>query len=64
MLKPGLLQRANGGYIIFQAKDLLANGMCYDALKKALRIKELSIENTADQRSSMVLVSLNLNQYL
>ncbi len=58
MLKPGLLQKANGGYIILQAKDLLANGMCYDALKKALRIKELSIENTADQRSSMVLVSL------
>ena len=23
MLKPGLLQQANGGYIIFQAKDLL-----------------------------------------
>ena len=59
MLKPGLLQKANGGYIIFQAKDLLANGMCYEALKKALRIKEISIENTADQRSSsMVLVSL------
>lgn len=58
MLKPGLMQRANGGYIIFQAKDLLANGMCYEALKKALRVKELSIENTADQRSSMVLVSL------
>lgn len=32
--------------------------MCYEALKKALRIKELSIENTVDQRSSMVLVSL------
>ncbi len=58
MLKPGLMQRANGGYIIFQAKDLLANSMCYDALKKALRVKELSIENTTDQRSSMVLVSL------
>ncbi len=58
MLKPGLMQRANGGYIIFQAKDLLANPMCYDALKKALRVKELSIENTTDQRSSMVLVSL------
>ncbi len=58
MLKPGLMQRANGGYIIFQAKDLLANGMCYEALKKALRMKELGIENTADQRSSMVLVSL------
>ena len=58
MLKPGLLQVANGGYIIFQAKDLLANSICYEALKKALRIKELSIENTADQRSSMVMVSL------
>lgn len=58
MLKPGLLQMANGGYIIFQAKDLLANGICYESLKKALRIKELSIENTADQRSSMVMISL------
>ncbi len=58
MLKPGLMQRANGGYIIFQAKDLLANGVCYEALKKALRVKELSIENAAEQRSSMVLISL------
>lgn len=58
MLKPGLLHLANGGYIIFQAKDLLANGMCYEALKKALRIKELSIENTMEQRSSMVMISL------
>ena len=58
MLKAGLMQKANGGYIIFQAKDLLANGMCYETLKKALRVKQLSIENTTDQRSSMVLVSL------
>ena len=58
MLKPGLMQQANGGYIIFQAKDLLANGACYEALKKALRIKELGIENVAEQRSSMVLISL------
>lgn len=58
MLKAGLMQKANGGYIIFQAKDLLANGMCYEALKKALRVKNIGIENTADQRSSMVLVSL------
>lgn len=58
MLKAGLMQQANGGYIIFQAKDLLSNGMCYEALKKALRVKQLSIENAADQRSSMVLISL------
>ena len=58
MLKSGLLQQANGGYIIFQAKDLLANPACYEALKKALRIKEVGIENAAEQRSSMVLISL------
>ena len=58
MLKAGLMQKANGGYIIFQAKDLLANGMCYEALKKALRVKNIGIENTSDQRSSMVLISL------
>lgn len=58
MLKAGLMQQANGGYIIFQAKDLLANSVCYEALKKALRMKELGIENATEQRSSMVLVSL------
>ena len=58
MLKPGLMQQANGGYIIFQAKDLLSNSICYETLKKVLRIKELGIENTSDQRSSMVMVSL------
>lgn len=58
MLKPGLMQQANGGYIIFQAKDLLANGICYEALKKALRIKQVAIENANEQRSSMVLISL------
>ncbi len=54
MLKPGLLQKANGGYIIFQAKDLLANGICYDELKRVLRSKVLGIDNAADPRSSMV----------
>ena len=58
MLKSGLMQQANGGYIIFQAKDLLSNSACYEALKKALRVKELGIENAVDQHSSMVLVSL------
>ena len=58
MLKSGLLQQANGGYIIFQAKDLLQNSVCYEALKKALRVKEIGIENTTDQRASMIMVSL------
>lgn len=58
MLKPGLLHYANGGYIIFQAHDLIENAICYETLKKSLRQKQLLIENTADPRSSMVLISL------
>lgn len=58
MLKPGLLHKANGGYIILQAQDLLANQICYDTLKKALLVKEISIENNMEQRSYMVMISL------
>lgn len=58
MLKPGLLHIANGGYLVFQANDLLTNNLCYDSLKKVLRSKQLGIENAADPRSSMVMVSL------
>lgn len=58
MLKAGLLHKANGGYIILQASDLLANQICYDTLKKALLVKELNIENNMEQRSYMVMISL------
>lgn len=58
MIKPGLLHQANGGYIILQAKDLLANSICYEALKKALKIKELTIENATEQRAGMLLVAI------
>lgn len=58
MLRSGLLQKANGGYIMFQANDLLANPSAYEYLKKILRSKEIGIDNNVEQRSSMVLVSL------
>ncbi len=58
MLQAGLLHKANGGYIILQASDLLANQICYDTLKKALLVKNLSIENNMEQRSYMVMISL------
>lgn len=58
MLKPGLMHKANGGYIIFQAKDLLTNGICYEELKRVLRVKELSIDNVNEQRSTMAMISL------
>ncbi|MDE5830806.1 MAG: AAA family ATPase, partial [Clostridia bacterium] len=58
LLKPGLLHKANGGYIIFQAEDLLTNPVCYENLKRVLRIKEIGIDNSLEQRAAMVMVSL------
>ena len=58
MIKPGLLHQANGGYIVFQIKDLLQNPVCYEALKKAIKIKQAAIENYAEQKSGMILVSI------
>ena len=59
ILRPGLLQKANGGYIMFQASDLLSNPVSYEHLKRVLRNKELGIDNSImEQKSSMVLVSL------
>ena len=58
MLQAGLLQKANGGYLILQAKDLLQNPFSYENLKKVLRVKEISIDSGNDQRMSMVMVSL------
>ena len=52
------LHKANGGYIIFQAKDLLSNPMCYEELKRVLRVKELGIDNSNEQRTAMAMISL------
>ena len=58
MIKPGLLHKANGGYIMFQANDLLSNPLCYESLKKALKVKELNIDNSAERRNGVMLVSI------
>ncbi|SHE85996.1 Lon protease family protein [Alkalibacter saccharofermentans] len=49
MVKSGALQRANGGYLILQAKDLLMDPFVWDALKKALKYREAIVENMGEQ---------------
>ncbi len=44
MIKPGALHRANGGYLILQARDVLVNPFAYEGLKRALRSREIRIE--------------------
>lgn len=49
MIKAGSLHKANGGYIVINALDLLRNIFAYDALKRAIRNKELKIEDVWEQ---------------
>ncbi len=45
LIKPGALHKANGGYLILDALDLLKNPFSYDILKRALKNKEIRIED-------------------
>lgn len=49
MVKAGALQKANGGYLILQAKDLLMDPLVWDSLKKALKYREAIVENIGEQ---------------
>jgi L-asparagine transporter-like permease len=41
LVRPGALHRANGGFLILQARDVLSSPFAWDGLKRALREREL-----------------------
>ncbi len=49
MIKAGALHKANGGFLILNALDLLKWPFSYEALKRTIRQKRLSIEDPGDQ---------------
>lgn len=49
MIKPGAIQRANGGFLVLQVKDVLLNPFTWEGLKRALKSREARIENIGDQ---------------
>lgn len=48
MVKPGVLHKANGGYLIMKALDLLKYWLSWEALKRALRDEEIRIEDLGE----------------
>ncbi|GAB6157148.1 ATP-binding protein [Desulfotomaculum varum] len=58
MIKPGALHRANGGYLILQAKDLLADANAWETLKKALKNRQVIVENIGEHYRSVPTISL------
>jgi len=49
MLKPGALSQANGGYLLLSARDVLLNPGVWPALKRAIRNREVRIEDPFEQ---------------
>lgn len=58
MLKPGLVHKANGGYLIVNIRDLLSSMPTWEAFKRVLRNQELSIDSSRDIAQPVTVVSL------
>ena len=49
LIHPGCLHRANGGYLVLPAEDVLRNPFAWDTLKRALANKEIVIEDMGER---------------
>ncbi len=49
MIKAGALHKANGGYLILQTLDVLKNYFAWETLKRAIKNKEIVIEDLNEQ---------------
>ncbi|MCL0096707.1 AAA family ATPase [Thermodesulfovibrionales bacterium] len=58
MIKAGSLHKANGGYIVIDALGLLRNIFSYDALKRAIKNKEIKIEDAWEQYRALSTATL------
>ena len=52
-IKPGALQKANGGFLVLQVLEVIRAPFAWDALKRALISKEVSVENLGDQYTAL-----------
>ncbi|MCH7483072.1 MAG: AAA family ATPase [Chloroflexi bacterium] len=58
MIRAGEIHRANGGFLVFQAKDLLSYPVVWGALKRALASGEARVETLGEQFAAVPTTSL------
>lgn len=58
LIKPGVLHRANGGYLMLDARKVLLQPFAWEGLKHALRAQEIRLESLAQMASLISTVSL------
>jgi lon-related putative ATP-dependent protease len=52
-IKPGALHRANGGFLVLHALDLFQSPYAWEALKRALITRAITIENIVEQYAAL-----------
>lgn len=57
LIRAGALHRANGGYLVIQVNDLMKSAFAWESLKKALRNKEVIIEELDIEQRTKTTVS-------
>ena len=58
MIKAGALHRANGGYLVVEAKRLLNNPLAWDALKRAMSNGVMRIEEMGEEQRPIASATL------
>ncbi len=58
LIKPGALHRANGGYLVLDARQVLTEPFAWDALKRCLHSQSIAITSLADRLSLASTISL------
>ena len=58
MIRSGALHRANDGYLVIDAREVLINPFVWDALKRCIRTAAIRIEDVLEQYRFMTMVSL------
>ena len=58
MIKSGAIHESNGGYLVLQARELLANPLSWQTLKRTLECQEICVENIGEQASPLPSSSL------
>jgi len=60
MVKPGAIHRANGGYLVLQARDILTEPLVWEQLKRALKYRQAVIENIGEQYRNIPTATLRM----
>lgn len=58
LIKPGALHRANGGYLILEARKVLLQPFAWESLKRVLRARKIRIESPAQRYGLLSTISL------